>query len=905
MQEDQRFRSLFEVEIETKFPVISEQTKFRNRNADDVRDGYVEILPYRETFDNTVKTRVHASSQITPSKKTVSVQTVCTFPTHKWTQYGYEYEPPVEVPIIVKKGQPRPKTPLEKFLSSSGVDPIYDEMVYNSILNLYKDDYPDLCTDEYSSKSSQNLEFNEFMSFADVINCQDKLIEACSWHHSWSGIVALSYVDASTSSRLQSKPSRDEVYRAIQGKNPVLLWSTSETLHPILELYAPREVRELEFCPFNENLLLGGLMNGQVILWDLTNRIKFEEQNEVLTHRRPISSIVWLPPQFRINRSGQSSTVPSANVNPSYQFLTSSEDGCIYFWDLSLEVDSTQEIKKERVSKRLHTRLPELNVDRSPYCVLNGFLKPFYKLNIPKQGKQDLVINPITCISMPPIYVDYIKISETNARNITSQVIFEPKIPLDVKPFEQVVYIGFVDGEFGVAKWLGYEIDTGSPLNVETLEIQMFRQAHDGSILDIITTKFLENTILTIGGKLAALWDRNFQLAPIFVIRKSKSVTCASWSLFRPSCFHIGLSDGTIEIYDIIHRSDKPIVRQSVSGKGLTVIKSHIIKLNQNVFGIGDYRGTFRMLNIPSIFCENNAEIHNTVKKILHSAVQRRRDFFEWQENWLEIHKDLINSIAQEKERAKEERTKQLEEEIRMAEQLEQKRIDDERKRILAESRPQPGQYEKWAQKKFDDMQAIRMHNVLLEKKQLRREDLVIYLAPLNRIEDEKKKKAIKQEKMLGKKSKLFEDALAISFPETQDADCGFTKKQPVSKISDESKLIDRSTIRKYLNMYEEYEVNSYSLIDSNRYEVKVTWSDVLKRGNERKTTIDIGLKLNSKHRNRIKTDPPKLLPTIAEISSSSIPSIRSQGGTIHTIMKPDEESELSIEMEHEVELDE
>lgn len=213
MQEDQRYRSLFEVEIETKFPVISEQTKFRNRNADDVRDGYVEILPYRETFDNTVKTRVHASSQITPSKKTVSVQTVCTFPTHKWTQYGYEYEPPVEVPIIVKKGQPKPKTPLEKFLSSSGVEPIYDEMVYNSMLNLYKDDYPDLCTDEYSSKSSQNLEFNEFMSFADVINCQDKLIEACSWHHSWSGIVALSYVDASTSSRLQSKPSRDEVYR--------------------------------------------------------------------------------------------------------------------------------------------------------------------------------------------------------------------------------------------------------------------------------------------------------------------------------------------------------------------------------------------------------------------------------------------------------------------------------------------------------------------------------------------------------------------------------------------------------------------------------------------------------------------------------------------------------------------
>jgi len=45
-----------------------------------------------------------------------------------------------------------------------------------------------------------------------------------------------------------------------------------------LILKSPRKVHALQFCPYNENLLAGGCSNGQVVVWDLCDRLKKVEQ---------------------------------------------------------------------------------------------------------------------------------------------------------------------------------------------------------------------------------------------------------------------------------------------------------------------------------------------------------------------------------------------------------------------------------------------------------------------------------------------------------------------------------------------------------------------------------------------------------------------------------------------------
>ena len=39
-----------------------------------------------------------------------------------------------------------------------------------------------------------------------------------------------------------------------------------------LILGSPRDVYSLEFCPVNSNLLVGGCVNGQVVVWDISQK---------------------------------------------------------------------------------------------------------------------------------------------------------------------------------------------------------------------------------------------------------------------------------------------------------------------------------------------------------------------------------------------------------------------------------------------------------------------------------------------------------------------------------------------------------------------------------------------------------------------------------------------------------
>lgn len=205
--------------------------------------------------------------------------------------------------------------------------------------------------------------------------------------------------------------------RSIMLSNPVLLWSFVDTLYPKLVLESPREVTFLSFCPYDANILIGGLVTGQLIIWDLKdclhrienpeeltdkqmkNREKMHsfmiwskfvenlQQNVVrpaaishyeLSHKKQITSIKWLNRKHNVASSGlvQESIKPNEFFR---QFVTASLDGTVLFWDLDfVSTDlAPSEMKRSDTKRKLSIRsVPEEPL--SPYEKLNGVFRPTY-----------------------------------------------------------------------------------------------------------------------------------------------------------------------------------------------------------------------------------------------------------------------------------------------------------------------------------------------------------------------------------------------------------------------------------------------------------------------------------------------------------------------------------------------
>lgn len=191
--------------------------------------------------------------------------------------------------------------------------------------------------------------------------------------------------------------------------NIVTMWSFDEKLYPKLELETSREITCLSYCPYDENLLVAGTSNGQLIIWDLKNRLKKVETEEVLTsaqtryriamrsflnwtkreeavrivrpvalsnlqnsHRSAVTTIEWLDRNAFVTATGLVRIKPGG----SYRFIvTASLDGTIAFWDM----DFFDEVAAKNPNAPRKLKLPAHMVESaSDYERLNGLFRPLF-----------------------------------------------------------------------------------------------------------------------------------------------------------------------------------------------------------------------------------------------------------------------------------------------------------------------------------------------------------------------------------------------------------------------------------------------------------------------------------------------------------------------------------------------
>ncbi|XP_028171488.1 dynein axonemal intermediate chain 3 [Ostrinia nubilalis] len=888
-------RPLMEMEIKAKFPTVYQPQKFKVRDSNAARDGYIELTPYRQKFNNVFRRRVDCGSQIAPAKVSRHAQTVLKYPQNMWTQSiadalgtvddaegggdtgaggggdeeGGEKEqkssdedeeevkePPDEVGLIAyRAAMKRMRRPsyikmINGFMSSKR-DEMSSIIELNTVMDMYCNDYPNLVA-EKTVDIYDSMAFEEYVCFTDV-RAKDKYVSCAEFHPMWSGIVAICYADGSPTVMKSLSTRPDPIQRAVYGLNPVLIWSHIDSLIPKLYLESPREVKVLSFCPFDENILIGGCINGQIVVWDITNKLDNVEKIEVLSETRekyriamnahmgwmksvqdnavvqstalsslmtshygPVTAIRWLSPNFLVTPTGKPEMMPPKKK--SLMFFTGSEDGNILIWNLSVENVTLFEGKKVKKSKRVPRRPSGLLVDVSPYKILDRNLLPSYKIILGVAGQPQTLNLQAFALNPPTLrYVYTPKNTGSGRKYFICEII--PQTEDDIST---TLYCGSQHGELRRVSWEGHKFNTGEVVNSEYCEIKFSCSIHDGIVSCTERNPFINHITLTVGGKIFAIWSDKLLDRPLIWKKRPYRLTAGAWSLYKPSLIFISTSEGDLETWDLLLRSDKPISVQTLSGTMLTGVSLHTLPLAKNITGVSDVNGSFRMFLNPLIFMIENPTYVGRMQSMVARELKVMQSFIFWQEEWMRNNPQILLEMKRKEgallaEKEEEKRRLREEEEKRLEEEAEARRL--QKLKVI-------GPEERW-QKIIQKL----IERTIAVKKRINRAELIEHEKPLRELEAQRLEKEKRMLEIMKNQKTIFNDTVAILFPEA------IKKKAKIKKslLSD-----DRPGLkREYLEDYQYLKSTAIRTVKDNPYKVAFSWDATLAEGKERRQALN------------------------------------------------------------------
>lgn len=570
-----------DVEIQTIYPLKESQKSFELRLVDDARDGYVELLPGKVKFDNIQRKRIDMSIQSNPMRISLEQQTDPTFPTNAWSQYLYELQPPDTKHDDETSDSENLKLSQSQREKSECEDEIEIPECFKYLLNtlefnqidMYRNDYP-FITNKRIVKSNIPV-LQELFCFADFSKTSRRYISSIDWHPTFSGVCVVSYTFDTLASTIQKDLKIDTVQRTVIEPNPILIWSFDDILNYKLSLRSPREVLTLRYCPYDGNLIVGGLTNGQLIIWDLKDRLERVEAEEILTadqmkyriamrsflswtkeedrnvivlpaaisslensQKSGITSIQWMNQKTYITEGG----LVKEDPEKTYRFfITTSLDGNIFFWDLDAGAGD-ENIKKTPV-KRARKLPPGFIQQESEYKQLDGVFKPTFSIQVRQ---------PITNAVLDHALFKYEPINPPKKRKLFMRVRHSvEEVPQNL--FRSVITFSTYTGQIGSVHWQGFEFLQGGETNKDDfIEINYFSPIHGDPVLTLVKNPFIDNLILSVGYSSLAVWQDNFTTSPIFWRKRPSNLTSGCWSKNRPSVFFITRTDGNCEAWDIL-----------------------------------------------------------------------------------------------------------------------------------------------------------------------------------------------------------------------------------------------------------------------------------------------------------------------------------------------------------------
>uniref|UniRef100_A0A4X1UBE1 WD repeat domain 63 n=2 Tax=Sus scrofa TaxID=9823 RepID=A0A4X1UBE1_PIG len=593
--------------------------KFSDQNASTVKDAYIECTAYPDKNFTLKQLERDVGMQAVPQIRDTSTQTRWAYPKNATTQYY-----PREFSEEEKDTLGQSKT-LTEFLNNVSIS-VEIALQQNEIMNTFVDDWKSLAEEEGTFGDKTDTHLKEYQSFTDLHNLAEKMITCICWHPVVCGLIAVS-----VAVRLSFEERVHFSGKLLLQPSLILFWSFSDPIHPQLMLESPDDIFCFKFCPSDPNIIAGGCMNGQIVMWDITahadrienikaggNRSKkvtlkpmfllepdsnkeamYIRQCAVSSiengHRKVITDIHWLPDTFEINRLG---SVFENRSGISCQLVTCSADCTICFWDIrpqkALSSQPPAEKKKEE-SIEIPFDLP------STFLHLDLSWKPLSKIRLSK-GETTLDHCPTK-----------LSLGEDN---------------------------------------LLYKAQAKKPVSLYSV--------HDGAVHTVQRSPFYEDIILTIGGWNVAIWKEGVTTGPLLQSSCApKRYTSGHWSLTRPGLFYVGREDGSIDIWDLLEKTHEPAQSQNICITAITCVKPWAFSAKQQLIAIADYYGTLHILEIPWTLShpssnEASSISHYFEREVKHlEYVEQRKKIREQEkkEMDLELEKKKIKTYQKSKER--------------------------------------------------------------------------------------------------------------------------------------------------------------------------------------------------------------------------------------------------------------
>nr|XP_035920621.1 WD repeat-containing protein 63 isoform X3 [Halichoerus grypus] len=668
--------------------------KFSDQNASSVKDAYIECTAYPDRQFALKQLEKDVGMQVVPKVKDTSTQTRWTYPKNAITQYY-----PRELSEEEKEtfGQSKP---LSDFLNNTCIS-VEIALQQNEIMNTFIDDWKCLAEEESSFGDKTDTHLKEYQSFTDLHNLTEKMITSVSWHPTIYGLIAVS-----VAVRLSLEERVHFSGKLLLQPSLILFWSFSDPIHPQLMLESPDDIFCFKFCPSDPNIIAGGCINGQIVMWDITahaDRIENiktggsrskkvtlkpmfllePDSNKEATyirhcavssiengHKKVITDIHWLSDTFEINRLG---AVFENRNGICCQLVTCSADCTICFWDIRPQKALTPQLIEKK--KEEHIEIP-LDVP-STFLHLDLSWKPLTKIRLSK-GETSLDHCP-TKISLSEDNLLY-KAQEGMEDKILAQSKavkaeemnpyhnLEAGLANHLKPLEDFCTKFFVGTEEGGVIYTDWKMErdpeTGRLMTKKPMSLYTI---HDGSVHTVQRSPFYKDIILTIGGWNVAIWKEGVMTGPLLQSSCApKRYTAGHWSLTRPGVFYIGREDGYIDIWDLLEKTHEPALSQNICITMITYIKPWTFSAKQQFIAIADYYGTLHILEIPWTLShpstnEVSSMNHYFEREVKHlEYVEERKKIREQEkkEMELELEKTKVKTYQKSKE--------QLEAELKM-----------------------------------------------------------------------------------------------------------------------------------------------------------------------------------------------------------------------------------------------
>ncbi|NWX29707.1 WDR63 protein, partial [Notiomystis cincta] len=604
---------------------------FTDRNASDEKDCYAECTAYEDTTFSIKMLERDVGVQTVPKLREVSTQTKWTYPKNASTQYC-----PRQLSNEAKAESLSSET-LKEFLTAVHIR-MEIALQQNEIMDVFFDDWKALAEEQEEDKPDVYLK--AYQSFTDVQYLKNRTISCVHWHPTISGLIALS---------AREQPSYEEQAnlsnKSLLHQSVILLWSIFHPMCLQLVLKAPEDIYCFQFSPSDPNIIAGGCVDGQVVLWDISKHEEKLQNTQPVTeenmdsaedepgavaaglteqsstepppvvrhcaassilygHKKPATDIHWLPRKLEGNQKGGASEKRDGNY---LQLVTCSPDCSILFWDIpSIEERERFISEKIKEEKRSHMLLDVPDTDEN----LDLFWKPLIKINL-RERDTDTESGP-TRISLKELQYRYKASGKAKSMSAV-------KAPHKERPYTEMgtsssknlevlenistdFFAGNEDGEVVYFEWK-MKIDTNSAKRASQKHSEKYT-LHIETINTLQKSPFFKDIFLSIGGQKFAIWKEGFPNRPI--LRSSCSAgryTAGQWSSTRPGVFFIGRDNGNIDIWDLLKKTHEPSHFQNISKSIITFISPSSASAKQHFLAVSDNLGVLHILEICQTLC--------------------------------------------------------------------------------------------------------------------------------------------------------------------------------------------------------------------------------------------------------------------------------------------------------------